>query len=646
MKNLTLFAAFVASLAMLSATVSAAPYVDRRCSTTSIMPELTIGEIEINLEDPIPNIVIYGSNFDNGVAPSVVIGAGPVPLLVLASDPNFITADVTGLLDGDYKIEVFTGICPWHIDTFDVTLLSLPDGEDPNNELITGGILNGTTLEITDAGGTTAIDLSGLVNDDTELTEGTGIDLTPDTITSTGAIAIDTAIVPRLNVANTFTEPQTFKVSTGIEPGITGWNSYTSGSSSRYGVYGRSDANIDYSTGVYGHTTASSGKTYGGQFYSASSAGIGVYGDAPLYGVKGESGTGGAGVYGQAPTIGINYGVKGISGSDSGFGGYFQNTNSGGKALAAADYLGVEVFTVRADGLVGIGQTIPTAKLDVAGTVKATSFIGSGSALTDVVHLSGTNNFLGAVTATLFTGPALAGTSSAGTAVEGTSSGNGGKGVAGLASAAVGSGFGGHFESEGSNGFGVYGLASHVSGANFGVFGETNSASGYAGYFAGRVNVTGELTAGTKTFKIDHPLDPANQYLYHSVVESPDMMNVYNGNVVLDESGKAWIELPDYFDTLNKDFRYQLTCIGGFAPVYVAEEIHDNQFGIAGGQPGMKVSWQVTGIRQDPYAEAHRVEVEEDKLGDERGLYLHPKEYGQPEEMGIDYAKRPPEIPE
>ena len=73
------------------------------------------------------------------------------------------------------------------------------------------------------------------------------------------------------------------------------------------------------------------------------------------------------------------------------------------------------------------------------------------------------------------------------------------------------------------------------------------------------------------------------------------------------------MELPEWFEALNGDYRYQLTCIGGFAPVYVAEEIRGNSFAIAGGEPGMKVSWQVTGIRHDRHAEEHPVVVEEQK---------------------------------
>ena len=145
---------------------------------------------------------------------------------------------------------------------------------------------------------------------------------------------------------------------------------------------------------------------------------------------------------------------------------------------------------------------------------------------------------------------------------------------------------------------------------------------------------------GVKQFQIDHPLDPANRYLFHSFVESPDMMNIYNGNVTLDADGEAVIELPEWFDALNKDFRYQLTAIGAPArDLYIAEEVENNHFKIAGGKPGGKVSWQVTGIRKDPYANAHRILVEEEKSSQERGYYLHPDVYNQPAEKAISNVK-------
>ncbi|MGZ6988493.1 MAG: hypothetical protein ACXVH0_06005, partial [Thermoanaerobaculia bacterium] len=153
------------------------------------------------------------------------------------------------------------------------------------------------------------------------------------------------------------------------------------------------------------------------------------------------------------------------------------------------------------------------------------------------------------------------------------------------------------------------------------------------------VSIAGNLTKGGGSFKIDDPLDPTNKYLYHSFVESPDMMNIYNGNAVLDAKGEAVIQLPDWFSALNRDYRYQLTCVGGFSPVYVASEIEGNSFRIGGGRPGLKVSWQVTGVRQDAWANAHRIPVEEMKPPAERGFYLHPTLYGQPEEKGLEWVR-------
>ena len=162
-------------------------------------------------------------------------------------------------------------------------------------------------------------------------------------------------------------------------------------------------------------------------------------------------------------------------------------------------------------------------------------------------------------------------------------------------------------------------------------------------YFNGDLEVTGTLSKGGGSFKIDHPLDPENKYLYHSFVESPDMMNIYNGNVVTDDDGRAWVRLPDYFEALNRDFRYQLTVLGQFAQAIVEREIEDGRFQIRTDKPRVKVSWQVTGIRKDPWAERNRIPVEEDKLPDDQGKYLHPELYGRPAEMGVHYQQpRPP----
>jgi hypothetical protein len=167
------------------------------------------------------------------------------------------------------------------------------------------------------------------------------------------------------------------------------------------------------------------------------------------------------------------------------------------------------------------------------------------------------------------------------------------------------------------------------------VRGDNNgSATGYAGLFYGNTWVVGTLYKNAGAFKIDHPLDPLNKYLVHSFVESPDMKNIYDGVVTTDTAGFAVVQLPDYFEALNGNFRYQLTVIGQFAQAIVAKEIANNQFTIQTDQPSVRVSWQVTGIRRDAYAEYARLPVEQMKPLEARGTYLSPQAYGQPLSSG------------
>jgi hypothetical protein len=201
--------------------------------------------------------------------------------------------------------------------------------------------------------------------------------------------------------------------------------------------------------------------------------------------------------------------------------------------------------------------------------------------------------------------------------------GGGGRiGVQGMSQVAGGAGVLGQSE------YGVFGTSTNVNGT--GVLGEASngadaygiwgvSTSGYAGYFQGKLHVEGTLTKQAGSFRIDHPLDPTNKWLFHSFVESPDMKNIYDGVTRLDERGEAIVTLPDWFSALNQDYRYQLTAMGGPAPnLHVADEIQNNQFRIAGGPPGRKVSWQITGIRYDAFAVAHRLPVEQEKTPTEK----------------------------
>ena len=203
---------------------------------------------------------------------------------------------------------------------------------------------------------------------------------------------------------------------------------------------------------------------------------------------------------------------------------------------------------------------------------------------------------------------------------------------------------GGAATSAGNGGVGLFALGGQGIGAGkkggrglvaIGGIGLNGAAAGFAAEFVGNVEISGNLSKGGGSFKIDHPLDPENRYLYHSFVESPDMMNIYNGNVTTDRRGRAVVVLPDWFEALNRDFRYQLTAIGTFAQAIVGERIAGNRFTILTDKPGVEVSWQVTGIRKDAYANAHRIPVEEDKPEAERGLYLYPDAFAQPADRGI-----------
>ena len=155
----------------------------------------------------------------------------------------------------------------------------------------------------------------------------------------------------------------------------------------------------------------------------------------------------------------------------------------------------------------------------------------------------------------------------------------------------------------------------------------------------GDLTVTGALSKSSGSFVIDHPLDPKNKLLYHSFVESPEVMNTYVGRAMLDESGNATIDLPNYFLSLNKDVRYFATPIGQAMPdLYLSAGVRKYFFGllgtpvfsITGGTPGGQVSWMVTGVRHDPYILANPVIPEVSKSSFTpyaQGMYVHPEFY-------------------
>ena len=365
-----------------------------------------------------------------------------------------------------------------------------------------------------------------------------------------------------------------------------------------------------------------------------------------------------------------------------------------GEAIASdrtgsANQGGIDLYTnftprvsVTNTGSVGIGTTAPGSTLDVRGTGSfSAGVVGLSNTATNAVFgnnsaTSGSSNgaafysnspqgtgvvgvntaggyaayFQGPVSVSSTTSnfPGLVAVGFSGTSVNtdglqatgGSGSGLGGRGVLGqggsaqaveLAAGGDGGDFFGGNVNSGFPGYGIY--------AKGGTYPDGSSL--YAGYFNGNLNVTGAITAGTKDFKIDHPLDPANKYLFHASVESSEMKNIYDGKATTDGQGNATVQLPEWFEALNTDFRYQLTVIGQFAQAIVSGEVANHQFSIKTDKPNVKVSWQITGVRQDVFAKAHPLVVEQEKNARERGYYIHPELYGASEQQSMEWARDP-----
>ena len=343
-------------------------------------------------------------------------------------------------------------------------------------------------------------------------------------------------------------------------------------------------------------------------FYNAGNAGIGTATPETKLHVKGT-----AWFQGDNTPLPVGAG-KGIAIGFLGEQGYIFGFDYGG-------FLPRNLLLQNPGGNVGIGPLSPTyGRLPVEGG-NSTAVYGKSTA-----------------------GYGLTGHSSSTTGVYGTS--NSGYGVEGQSNTHIGV-YGQSFAplSGGVLGIAPYiGVQGSVTGSDANrqaVRGDNGgSATGYAGLFYGNTWVAGTLTKNAGSFKIDHPLDPENKYLSHSFVESPDMMNIYNGNAITDDKGYAEVVLPDWFGALNKDFRYQLTVLDDqdstdFVQAKIVKKVQENKFTFRTSRPGVEVSWQVTGVRQDAWANSHRIVVEEDKLGGEKGKYVNPDVFGQPPEKGL-----------
>jgi len=472
----------------------------------------------------------------------------------------------------------------------------------------------------------------------TAVTAGTG--LTGGGTTGAVTLNLNTATIPQLGTANDFTAPQEFKANAGVgvPPSTNGYTPLSVGGATSFGTW---LALSNSSAG--GHTwniiSAGSGNAEGagnlgitdltgkstiwleGNTNTANLTATGNLGGATLV----VTSTAGAAIidadgFGQnagGPTPGLRFGGGGS-----------------GEGIASNRVLGLTRFgldfytnytrrmSILQSGQVAVGTASPGSQLGVVGSSNAypAIYAQGGAAASG----SGQNG-----------GDGINAYGNTGDLTSGSSYGGNGISAFGASSGAY-NGAGGVFT--GAASVNTYAAGDGIRGY---AGGPTSDFGPFAGYFDGDIYVNGGVYGNSSSTRIDHPLDPANKYLFHSAVESPDMLNIYNGNITTDASGEAVVELPDWFEALNRDFRYQLTAIGQPAQAWIASKIANHSFTVKTDKPNVEISWQVTGIRQDAWANAHRVPVEAPKLGREAGHYLHPELYGAPEEASIEWARHP-----
>jgi hypothetical protein len=474
-----------------------------------------------------------------------------------------------------------------------------------------------------------------------------------------GAVAVQATLRPsdagaangqavKLGVVNTATLQTAVNNSAVGGRALNGRASSTTPSSGSVGVFGQSDARLG--SGVYGvghNGVIGRGPT---TFPNATGVvGLGVYGvdgRGTNTGVKGQGGPVGVwgggsgslsmGVYGAG-----DYGVYGLGNYNANSWGVYGRGPYG----VVADGSQVGVTGTGPRGVQGNGVGAGGAGVFAQGDYGVYAR-GNYNANSWGVYGTGVYGVVGGGAAWGVYGTAPYGV--VGKATSGAPSygvyGDGARGVVGVG---IGSG------AQGVYGNGTYGVVS--LGAIVGVQGEANGSvgtgvfgiggpnNGYGGFFRGNVGTSGAYYSGVPGFaRIDHPLDPANRYLVHAAVHSPEMLNVYGGTVTLGRRGTATVRLPRYDGALNGNHRVQLTAVGAAAPnLHVVSAVANGRFTIAGGSAGQSVYWQVTGVRQDVVARKHPVKVEALKRPTDRGKYLAPELYGrsQSDRIGPDVAR-------
>ncbi|MBS1714174.1 MAG: hypothetical protein JST30_07530 [Armatimonadetes bacterium] len=330
---------------------------------------------------------------------------------------------------------------------------------------------------------------------------------------------------------------------------------------------------------VVGNNIAASGSTFGGSFSSASPNGTALRATATAM-------------------TGPATGIVGESRSDNGTGIHAKATNGIGLLSSVTQGVAVSATSQGGNAVVGI-STSAIGVLGLNGSTTIASVIGANSATT---------------------GDAPGGSFTTGS--------TGGFALQGLATKTTGFSKGVVGESRSTiNGEGVLGIVPN-SGAGFGVHGKCLSPNGFGVFCEGN-----QAATGTKSFIIDHPLDPENRYLKHYCAEGPEPRNVYTGHVRTDGQGYAWVKLPDYYESVNTDPEYQLTVVDSsedFVLVKVVQRVVAGRFRIRTSKPGVDVSWRIEAVRNDKWVRQTGHSAEPLKPDVYRGTYLNPELYGQP----------------
>ena len=350
--------------------------------------------------------------------------------------------------------------------------------------------------------------------------------------------------------------------------------------------------------------------------------------DSDLFALS-NTGTGTA-MFGRTASA-TNPAIYGVSDSPSGTSaGLLGESNSEyGNGVRAVNMEGVALSAVSREGtgLIAIGKNGIRGEALRNGTDSAgwgTGVYGSSGNLNGigvhgvVSHRSGAYGVYGLSTAGNCWGVlGISNGTGITTGIQGVSQGNG-CGVVGIGQPTTGDACGGYFKTYTAGGYGLWAI-----GGQYAVFAEGNTA-----------------TSGTKSFCIDHPLDPENKVLRHFCSESPEPQNFYNGIVRTDKGGEAWVELPSYFEAINKDFKYTLTIVEDddtevFAQAKIARKISGNRFKIRTSLPLMEVSWRVDATRNDRWGQKHPPITEEEKPEMKRGRLYQPELYGYPNSHSI-----------